>query len=68
MIRGVVISSSLENRTGEKTVERERGMPRGSPLSHLNPKQNLQSEQVSSLEIPLDCQEIKPVHPKGDQS
>ena len=53
---------------GEKTVERERGMPRGNPLSHLNPKQNLQSEQVSSLESPLDCQDIKPVHPKGDQS
>ena len=21
-----------------------------------------------TLEIPLDCEEIKPVHPKGDQS
>ena len=23
---------------------------------------------VKTLEIPLDCKEIQPVHPKGDQS
>ena len=31
-------------------------------------RRNINNSQEKTLENPLDCKEIQPVHPKGDQS
>ena len=42
--------------------------PSRSPLPPPSPPDSSGSSLEKTVESPLDCKEIQPVHPKGDQS
>ena len=64
---GLSIASHTDNNYYQNTSEHSPGTPRGAPTP---PWVEFLVAVVleKTLESPLDCKEIQPVHPKGDQS